>query len=491
MIGSYDYLTVALSVLIAVTASYAALDLAGRVTATSGWVCSAWWTGGATAMGIGIWAMHFVGMQAFMLPVPVAYHWPTVLMALLVTILASAFALHVVSQHELRPVRAFLGSIIMGGGIAAMHYIGMDAMRLAADGRYDTLLVILSVMLAIVFSLIALLFAFDLRDTIRGTIPRKIASALLMGAAVSVMHYTGMASANFAHTVVSPDFTHAVSISSLGTAGIAAVTLVILGVAIVSSAVDRRFDAQTLELELAEARVELTRVTRIATLSELLASIAHEINQPLAAMVTYGEASLRWLASNPPNLYEVRHALTRAVSEANRVSDVIKTIRALMAKAPHELRPLDINEAIREVMALTHSEASRRGVIVQVELAADAPSVVGDIVQLQQVMINLIMNAIESMIITAEGRRELRIKSQKTSGGVRIEVRDSGEGFHPAHAERLFEPFFTTKPEGMGMGLSVARSIIETHGGRLWVSSAIPKGTVFEFTLPSSDVAPP
>ena len=246
------------------------------------------------------------------------------------------------SQHELRLVRAFLGSIIMGGGIAATHYIGMDAMRLAADCRYDTLLVILSVMLAIVFSLIALLFAFNLRGTIRGTIPRKIASALLMGAAISVMHYTGMASANFAHTVVSPDFTDAVSISALDTAGIAAVTLIMLGVAIVSSAVDRQFDAQTLELELAEARVELTRVTRIATLSELLASIAHEINQPLAAMVTYGEASLRWLNSDPPNLYEVRHALTRAVSEANRVSDVIKKIRALMAKAPHELRPLDI-----------------------------------------------------------------------------------------------------------------------------------------------------
>jgi signal transduction histidine kinase len=208
-------------------------------------------------------------------------------------------------------------------------------------------------------------------------------------------------------------------------------------------------------------------------------------------MITYGEASLRWLASNPPNLYEVRHALTRAVSEANRVSGVIKAIRAFMAKAPHELRPLDINEAIREVMALTHSEASRRGVIVQVELAADAPSVVGDNIQLQQVMINLIMNAIEAMDITAEGRRELLIKSQKIPGGVRIEVRDSGEGFNPAHVERLFEPFFTTKPEGMGMGLSVARSIIETHGGRLWVSSATPKGTVFEFTLPSSDVAPP
>ena len=142
-------------------------------------------------------------------------------------------------------------------------------------------------------------------------------------------------------------------------------------------------------------------------------------------------------------------------------------------------------------MALTHSEASKRGVIVQVELAADAPSVVGDNIQLQQVMINLIMNAIEAMNITAEGRRKLLIKSQKTSGGVRIEVRDLGKGFNPAHVERLFEPFFTTRPEGMGMGLSVARSIIEMHGGRLWVSSATPKGTVFEFTLPSSDVAPP
>ncbi len=239
MIGSYDYVEVARSVFIAVAASYAALDLTGRVTAASGRVRLAWLSGGATAMGIGIWAMHFKGMLAFHLPVPVEYHWPTVLASLLVAVLASAVALYVASRRKMSRVEALSGSVIMGAGIAGMHYIGMAAMRLPANARYSPLLVTCSILLAILFSLIALLLAFDLREETRWSVPRRLGSALVMGAAVSAMHYTGMAAASFI-SASPPILSHAVSISPLGKSGIAMVTLIVIVAAITTSSVDRR-----------------------------------------------------------------------------------------------------------------------------------------------------------------------------------------------------------------------------------------------------------
>ena len=255
--GSYDYRLVALSVLIAIFASYTALDLAGRVTAARGWARLAWLTGGATAMGLGIWSMHYIGMLAFSLPVPVRYFLPTVVMSLLAAIFASAVALYVVSRQKMGPLPAALGSIIMGSGIAGMHYIGMAAMRLSAECMYDIRLVSLSVVLAIVISLVALWLTFRFREEMKGTGWRKIASALVMGAAIPVMHYTGMAAASFAPSGVPPDWSHAVSISSLGVAGITLVTFMVLGLAVLTSFLDRRFSAQTLELESSEARYRL------------------------------------------------------------------------------------------------------------------------------------------------------------------------------------------------------------------------------------------
>jgi two-component system, sensor histidine kinase and response regulator len=185
MPGSYDHLQVALSVVIAIAASYAALDLAERVTAASGWGRSVWLTGGAVAMGIGIWSMHFTAMLAFHLPVPVGYDWPTVLMSLLAAILSSVFALYVASRQKMGWVQALTSSIALGAGIAGVHYIGMAAMHLGGSCRFNLLLVTLSVVLAIVFSAAALLLAFDLREETKGTPSRKIASACVMGAAIS------------------------------------------------------------------------------------------------------------------------------------------------------------------------------------------------------------------------------------------------------------------------------------------------------------------
>ena len=253
--GNYDYRLIALSVLIAMLASYAALDLAGRVTAARGRVRFVWLTGGAGAMGLGIWSMHYIGMLAFSLPVPVLYDWPTVLLSLLAAILASGVALFVVSRRVVAPLRAGLGGVLMGIGIAAMHYIGMDAMRMPAMCHYSRPIVILSVFLAIVISLVALWLTFHLRE--ENGVPwwRKAASAIVMGAAIPIMHYTGMAAVTYTRMASpAPDLAHSVEISELGIASIIVVTFMVLGLTILTSLVDRRFSAQSRALSLSEQR---------------------------------------------------------------------------------------------------------------------------------------------------------------------------------------------------------------------------------------------
>src|SRR5213594_4657986 len=249
LIGSYNYALVALSVLIAMFASYAALDLAGRVTAAGGWTRAVWLLGGAGAMGTGIWSMHYIGMLAFILPIPVAYHWPTALLSLFAAILASVIALYVVSRQKMGASRAVAGSVLMGAGIASMHYIGMAAMRLPAVCQFNSFLDVLSVVFAVLISLAALWITFHFRDEKTGVGREKLAGAVVMGAAIPVMHYTGMAAASFTHSGMPADLSHAVSISTLGTAGVAAVTFMVLGMALLTSWVDRRFAAQTLELQ--------------------------------------------------------------------------------------------------------------------------------------------------------------------------------------------------------------------------------------------------
>jgi PAS domain S-box-containing protein len=628
--GFYDYGEVARSVLIAIAASYAALDLAGRVTAARDRVRLAWLSGGAIAMGIGIWEMHFKGMLAFHLPVPVEYHWPTVLTSLLVAIFASAVALYVASRQKMGPAEALTGSVIMGAGIAGMHYIGMAAMRLPAITRFSPPLMTCSIVLAISFSLVALLMAFGLRET-RWTVPRRLGSAIVMGAAVSAMHYTGMAAASFI-PASPPELSHAVNISALANNGIAIVTLIVIVAAIVTSSVDRRASAEIQRLNqdlerrvadrtallravnkkladseerfrklvealpdtvlvhsknkiafvnpacmkllgaqqpeqllgkdvfeiihpdyreairrriqrcyetgaalsamesvllaldgslvqveaaailiswsdspaievivrdirerkqaeqaLREADADLVRVTRIATMGEFTASIAHEINQPLGAVVTNGSASLRWLAAHPPNLDEAREAIARAVQEANRASDVIGRIRALLQKGPPQMGRIDVDAVIREVLALAGNELQRGRVTVRTEMAADVPAVLGDPVQLRQILLNLILNGVEAVSTITDRPRELLITSAKHPEGVLIQIYDSGVGVKPDQAGRIFEAFFTTKTHGIGMGLSVARSMVEAHGGRLWFTPGSLHGSIFQFTVPKAD----
>jgi PAS domain S-box-containing protein len=244
---------------------------------------------------------------------------------------------------------------------------------------------------------------------------------------------------------------------------------------------------------LREAQTQLAHANRVATMGQLTASIAHEVNQPIAATVTNAEAALRFLSARRPDLDEVREALGWIVRDGDRAGAVLGRIRALVKGAPRRNERVEINAAIREVVELTRSEATRNRVMVLTDLGDELPLVSGDRVELQQVILNLILNAIEAMSATREGSRELLItRGTNESGDLLVAVRDSGPGLAPGALENLFEAFHTTKPNGLGLGLSICRSIVEGHGGRLWASANLPRGAVFQFTLPvSQDVSAP
>ena len=268
---------------------------------------------------------------------------------------------------------------------------------------------------------------------------------------------------------------------------------------------EERTDRIRAQEALQKAQTELAHVRRVTALGELTASIAHQINQPLAAVVTNANASLRWLAGDSPNLAEAREAIRRIIRDGNRAGDVISRMRALFTKAPETKQRLNLNEVIEEVLVLTQGEAQRNRVSLRTELANDLPATLGDRILLQQVILNLLINAIEAMSGVGEGPRDLSISSQKVtkmpseseentledkalakaeSTQILIGVKDSGPGLDPKHLDRLFDAFYTTTPQGLGMGLAISRSIIEAHGGRLWATANLPRGAAFQFTLP-------
>jgi C4-dicarboxylate-specific signal transduction histidine kinase len=233
-----------------------------------------------------------------------------------------------------------------------------------------------------------------------------------------------------------------------------------------------------------EAQAELARVSRATTMGELTASLAHEVNQPIAAALTNANTCLRWLTRDHPNVEEAREAASRIVKDATRAAGIISRVRLLFKKGTPQMESVDVNEAIREMIVLLRSEATRYNITVRMELAGDLPRVMGDRVQLQQVLMNLIVNSVDAMK-EVDGVRELAVKSQRTENEeVLVSVTDTGVGLPPHQTEQIFNAFFTTKAHGTGMGLRISRSIIESHGGRLWAADNSTRGASFYFNLP-------
>jgi PAS domain S-box-containing protein len=238
--------------------------------------------------------------------------------------------------------------------------------------------------------------------------------------------------------------------------------------------------------ELHHTRAQLTHIARVITLGELTASIAHEVNQPLTGLITSGHACLRWLDTLPPNIQNARQSIERMISDAVRASQVVERIRALAKNTPPQKVWLNVNETVEETIALTRMELQQGGIAVRTQLSNDVPLVWADRIQLQQVILNLIINAIEAVNEVSDLTRDLLISTAKgTSDGVLFTIADFGHGLHPEKLQEIFHPFYSTKSGGMGMGLAVSRSIIESHGGRLWATPNEPRGAIFRFSLPS------
>jgi signal transduction histidine kinase len=243
------------------------------------------------------------------------------------------------------------------------------------------------------------------------------------------------------------------------------------------------------EAALHELESELAHMNRLSVMGELAASLAHEITQPIASARNNARAALNFLDHQPPDLGEVREALGSVVGDADRAGDIIGRIRDQIKKAPPRKDRFDLNEAINEVIVLARSAIAKNGVSVQTRLTEGLAPVEGDRVQIQQVTLNLVLNAVEALSSVNEGARELFIGTEQSpTNGVLVAVRDSGPGLDPAHVERIFKSFYTTKPNGTGMGLSICRSIIDAHGGRLWAEANEPRGAIFQFTLPAVQV---
>ena len=243
--------------------------------------------------------------------------------------------------------------------------------------------------------------------------------------------------------------------------------------------------AEDARARLRQMESELAHINRVSVMGELTASIAHEVNQPLSGVVSNGSACLRWLAGDSPNVEEAREASRRIVRDGKRAAEIISRIRALTKRAAEHREKLDINETIRQVLPLVGDESTKRGMVIRTRFAEEFVPVIGDRVYLQQVILNLVMNGLEAMSSITDGSRELVITSRNAEQGeVEVAIQDSGIGLDPEQSARIFDAFYTTKPTGMGMGLSICRSIISAHGGRLWATSNPGRGSTFHFTLP-------
>jgi signal transduction histidine kinase/CheY-like chemotaxis protein len=501
--GHYETPLVVLSILVAIVASYAALSLAGRVSESHGRAVAAWIVGGAIAMGSGIWAMHFVGMLAFRLPIPIAFDLPLTLVSLLLPIAASCLALWQVSRAELGTTRLAVSAVLMGIGIAAMHYTGMAAMRMEPGIVYDPWLFALSVAIAIAASGLALWIAFRLRHNVPHVWLARLGAAVVMGAAIAGMHYTGMAAANFPQdSVCMAAVRDGVNHGGLATLVVIA-TFGVLGFALLASLFNARLEANARVLEISQATAAerqdlLTReraardeAERLSALKdEFLATLSHELRTPLNAILGWASMLQRGTKDEATLRRGLETIERNARAQTQLIDDLLDMSRIISGTLRLDVQLVEPDKVVEAALGTVHPAAVAKKIDLRVDLERGESMVLGDPGRLQQVMWNLLSNAVK---FTPSGGT-VQVMLGRDGGDVVIRVADSGIGIEPEFLPHVFDRFrqqdasITRRHGGLGLGLSIARQLVELHGGTIGVSSPGPQaGTTFTLRLPLAE----
>jgi diguanylate cyclase len=501
--GFYETPLVLVSILVAIVASYSALSLAGRVTEAAGRARFAWTLGGAIAMGSGIWAMHFVGMLAFRLPIPIAFDIPITLASLVLAIGASGLALWQVSRANLGPVRLGTSAVIMGAGINAMHYTGMAAMRMQPGIVYDPLLFALSVLIAIVASALALWIAFRLRRSTPDVVLPRVGAAVVMGFAIVGMHYTGMAAANFPADSVCMAAREGVQRDGLASLIVLA-TFCVLGLALIASVFDARLEANARILAMSQAtaaerqqllereRIARDQAERLSALKdEFLATLSHELRTPLNAMLGWAGMLQRGVKDEATFKRGLETIERNARAQGQLIDDLLDMSRIIAGTVRLDVQTVDPARIVEAAVGTVHPAAAAKTITLRTDLGRDGGAlpleVRADPGRMQQVLWNLLANAVK---FTPPGG-SVQVLLGRDGFDAVIRVIDSGIGIAPDFLPYVFDRFrqqdasISRQHGGLGLGLSIAKQLVELHGGTIAVDSAGPHtGTTFTVRLP-------